>query len=301
MIKLKNILIKPKATLNECIITHSVLGNKVLLAKNRDRAYDAKVKVVRELIGDIELVYILDDETDWSEGMNSAGIGIVNSALMVNADEKEKKIIKHKGKVSEDGLKIRKALSYPSIAKAIQSLIKFSGKDKLDIGVKGHTFVADGKNSVSIEMTSKHSPVIDKMNRSLNHVRTNHGYEYKDSGYTSGANRKSSESRWNIAHAVLIKSKDTLDILDGLSGYYPVNMRDNPYRDKDKVQNSTDKDVLSTSSQILLNLTDLEITVRMDEEKSEYLGIIDRTPDWYEPKVKIMVEYIKNKKMDIKK
>jgi len=301
MIKLKDILTEGKALLRECIITHSVLGNKVLLAKNRDRAYDAKVKVVRELIGDIELVYILDDETDWSEGMNSAGIGIINSALMVNADEKEKKIIKHKGKVSEDGLKIRKALSYPTIAKSIESLVKFFGKDKLDIGVKGHTFIADPKNSVSIEMTSKHSPTINRMDRSLNHVRTNHGYEYKDSGYTSGANRKSSESRWNIAHAVLTKAKDPLDILDGLSGYYPVNMRDNPYRDKDKVQNATDKDVLSTSSQILLNLTDLEITVRMDEEKSEYLGIIDRTPDWYDPKIKIMVEYIKNKKMDIKK
>ena len=301
MIKLKDILTEGKALLRECIITHSILGDKVLLAKNRDRAYDAKVSVVRELIGDIELVYILDDDTDWSEGMNSSGIGIVNSALMVNADEKEKKIIKHKGKVSEDGLKIRKALSYPTIKEAVRSLVKFSGEDKLDIGVKGHTFVANPRSAISIEMTSKHSPVMKRMDRSLNHVRTNHGYEYKDSGYTSGPNKKSSKSRWDIAQLVLAKAKTPLDILDGLSGYYPVNMRDNPYRDKDKVQNATEKDVLSTSSQILLNLTDLEITVRMDEEKSEYLGIIDRTPDWYDPKIKIMVEYIKNKKMDIKK
>ena len=182
MIKLKNILFSPKSILRECIITHSILGDKVLLAKNRDRAYDAKVSVVRELIGDIELVYILDDDTDWSEGMNSSGIGIVNSALMVNADEKEKKIIKHKGKVSEDGLKIRKALSYPTIKEAVRSLVKFSGEDKLDIGVKGHTFVANPRSAISIEMTSKHSPVMKRMDRSLNHVRTNHGYEYKDSG-----------------------------------------------------------------------------------------------------------------------
>jgi len=301
MIKLKNILLTPNLTLRECIITHSVLGNKVLLAKNRDRAYDAKVKVVRELIGDVELVYILDDETDWSEGMNSAGIGIINSALMVNADEKEKKIIKHKGKVSEDGLKIRKALSYPTIAKSVQSIIKFFGKDKLDIGVKGHTFIVDTKNSISVEMTSKHSPVINKMDRDLNHVRTNHGYEYKDSGYTSGANRKSSESRWNIAHTVLTKAKVPSDILDGLGNYHPVNMRDNPYRDKDKVQNATSKDVLSTSTQILLNLTDLEMTVRMDKEKSEYLGIIDRTPEWYNPVIQVTVEYIDPEREDTPK
>jgi hypothetical protein len=48
--------------LNECIITHSLLDGKVLLAKNRDRAYTAKVSIVRELIGDVELVYILDNE-----------------------------------------------------------------------------------------------------------------------------------------------------------------------------------------------------------------------------------------------
>ena len=52
--------------LNECIITHSVLDGKVLLAKNRDRAYTAKVSIVRELLGDVELVYILDKDTDWS-------------------------------------------------------------------------------------------------------------------------------------------------------------------------------------------------------------------------------------------
>ena len=54
---------------------------------------------------------------------------------------------------------------------------------------------------------------------------------------------------------ILDKAKNPSDILDGLSGYYPVdNMRDNPYRDSDKVSNPTDRDVLSTSTQILMNL-----------------------------------------------
>jgi len=298
MIKLTDILSKNNPLLQECIITHSVLNNKVLLAKNRDRAYDAKVSVVRELIGDIELVYILDDDTDWSEGMNSAGIGIINSALMVNADEKEKKMIKRKGKVSEDGLKIRKALSYSKIAKVVKSIIHFYGEDVLDVGVKGHTFLADTKNSVSIEMTSRHKPAIKKLNRKHNHVRTNHGYKYTDSGYTSGPNKTSSEVRWKIAHKVLNTAKKPSDILDGLSGYYPVDMRNNPYRDKDMVQSPTSKDILSTTSQILMNLNDLIFTVRMDQDKSEYLGIDDRTPEWYDPKIKIKVEYSKNKKID---
>ena len=57
---------------------------------------------------------------------------------------------------------------------------------------------------------------------------------------------------------MLDKAKNPSDILDGLSGYYPVNnMRDNLYRDQDKVANPTDKDILSTSTQILMNLNDL--------------------------------------------
>jgi hypothetical protein len=46
----------------------------------------------------------------------------------------------------------------------------------------------------------------------------------------------------------------------------------------------------------MMNITDLEFTVRMDKEKSEYFGIDDRTPDSYEPKIKIKVEYVINKK-----
>jgi len=56
--------------INECIIAHTILDDKIILAKNRDRPYDAKVKIVRELINDVEMVYIVDNDTDWSEGMN---------------------------------------------------------------------------------------------------------------------------------------------------------------------------------------------------------------------------------------
>jgi hypothetical protein len=282
---------------NECIITHSILDKKVIMAKNRDRAYTAKVKVVRELVGQIEIVYILDDDTDWSEGMNSKGIGIINSALMVDADEKEKKKIKKGGKPSEDGLKIRRALMYPKLSETIKSIIKFTGKDKADVGVKGHTFVASKAKSFAIEMTSEQGPAIKELDRRLGHVRTNHGYEYGNAGYTSGQSKTSSHTRWDIAQKVLQKAKKPTDVLDGLSGYYPVNMKNNPYRNIDKVKNKTKKDVLSTTGQLMMNLTDLEFLVRMDSDKSEWLGIEDRTPDYYNPKIKIKVEYVKNTKV----
>ena len=71
-----------KKHIEECIAIASMFGNDMIIGKNRDRNYNPKLKVVRELTGyGIELCYVIDQDTDWSEGMNSYGIGIVNSAL----------------------------------------------------------------------------------------------------------------------------------------------------------------------------------------------------------------------------
>jgi len=282
--------------INECTIAHTIVQDKIILAKNRDRPYEANVKVVRELINDVEMVYIVDNDTDWSEGMNSCGTAIINSALMVNADEKEKKLAKKKGKPSEDGKKIRRALMFKKASESLTSIMNFTGDDDRNVGVKGHTFVATPNHTYAIEMTSEHKPVIKKLNRKQNHVRTNHGYDYKDSGYTSGPSKKSSELRWKFAQDMLDGAKTPYDVLNGLSAYYTNDMRNNPYRDVDKVKNPTDKDILSTTGQIMMNVTDMEFIVRMDKDKSKYFGIDDRTPDSYEPKIKIKVEYVINKK-----
>lgn len=282
--------------LNECIITHTVLNGDVILAKNRDRTYTAKVKIVRDLIGDVEVVYILDVDTDWSEGMNSYGIGVVNSALMVKADEKQKEKAKKTGKKVEDGLKIRTALGFKNINRAVDSIINFVGHDKKDVGVKGHTFVANPEESWAIEMTSKDKPVSRKLDRSKNHVRTNHGYEHKAAGYMAGPNKKSSESRWNIAQDVLDRAKKPKDILDGLSAYHDVDIRNNPYRDKEEVKNPTKKDILSTTGQIMMDLNNLVFEVRFDDDQSIYMGIEDRTPKNYKHKIKIVVKEVENKK-----
>jgi len=280
--------------INECIITHCVLDGKVILAKNRDRAYSPKIKVVRELIDDIEIVYILDKDTDWSEGMNSKGVGLLNSALMVSADEKEKKIVKKKGKPGPDGEKIRNALAKPKLSEVLSAVTSYKGSGKYSL--MGHTFICNHKNSFSIEVTSKHLPVVKRLDRKLNHVRTNHGYDYKDAGYTSGPARKSSYSRWKFAQKVLDNAITKDDILNGLSKEFNVDMRNNPYRNVDMVKNKTKDDILSTTGQILLDLKDLEMVVRIDKEHSHYLGIDDRTPKHYEPKIKIKVQYVNKSK-----
>jgi len=140
------------------------MNDKVLLAKNRDRAYNPTIGIVRELIDGVEVVYILDKDTDWSEGMNSHGIGILNSALMVTADENEKKIIKKKGgKPGPDGGKIRAALAKPKLSQAIRSITNYKGGGEYSL--MGHTFICSPKDSLSIEVTSKHIPVINRLDK----------------------------------------------------------------------------------------------------------------------------------------
>ena len=82
-----------KDLLKECIIVSKKFGNDMVLAKNRDRAYKPLIEIVHTFINEVEVVYLHDITTDWSEGMNEYGIGIVNSALMVGFDEKEKQLV----------------------------------------------------------------------------------------------------------------------------------------------------------------------------------------------------------------
>jgi len=87
----------------ECIIVSKEINNKFILAKNRDRAYKPTIEIIHTLLNGVEVVYLHDTITDWSEGMNEFGIGVVNSALLVGRDESEHKIVKKGGKPGPDG------------------------------------------------------------------------------------------------------------------------------------------------------------------------------------------------------
>ena len=132
-----------KHFLNECIIAAKKFGDDMVLAKNRDRMYKPDLEIIHTLINGVEVVYLHDITTDWSEGMNEYGIGIVNSSLLVGYDEKEKDIVSKTGKKSQDGARIRHSLGHKTLKEVLPEIVKY------DTGIKGHTFVADEKNVVS--------------------------------------------------------------------------------------------------------------------------------------------------------
>lgn len=268
------------STINECTSVGVSINGKVVLAKNRDRTYYPKVKIVRDIINGLEVAYMYDEDTDYSEGMNEAHIGIVNTTLQGKKDEKEKKTTNRLKKLNGDGHKIRTALGFDDVRKVVKSL------DLFDRGLGGHTTVAYENGFISIEKLSFGKPIMRKYNKNGVIVRANHGIAYPDQGYQFGKDRESSLSRVNYATKEARIADSPEDLLSKLRTHHrDVHGYLEPYRTNYKVW---------TSSQILLNVTDLEMIFVVDEN-ADFVGIEDRLPKGYVPKISIKIEKLETK------
>lgn len=277
MLTFRQFLSESRIRLAECIGLTMNAGGKVIVAKNRDRAYKPDLEIIHTLIDGTEVAYLHDVTTDWSEGMNEAGIGIVNTALFVGYDEDEKKILKSGGKPSKDGARIRYALSKKSIEEVVKAVSSYKG------GVKGHTIIASPDAVYTVELTSQHKAHIIRHEPGTFLVRTNHGDEYLDAGYTQAddpEDYKSSVARREGAINLLHNVTKPEEVLPALrTQLYDKHSNLNVVRDTNK---------MNTSSQLLLNLTDL--TLELDyfpEQTDKMLGVQEDLPDDYIPKLTI--------------
>lgn len=274
--------------INECVVAAVKLPDGIFLAKNRDRGYKAKVKIVHEILHGTEIVFWHDLDTDWSEGMNEFGIGIVNSSLLVIKDEKEGKIDQKvtddgkvkKKKMTHDGLRIRKALTYHTIDEAISCLKgQFNGGKPLS----GQTIISDGNKTFVLEITSRFDPIVKQIDDDQKVVvRTNHGVYNHKAGYTVGRKKESSHTRMNVAQEELEKVQNGSEILDVLKGKHQNDPFLNPYR----VRNPYN---MQTTGQILMDLERKTILCRMDRKEGSFEGIQNKLPTHYIPKINIVV------------
>ena len=267
----------PKKQVSECVAFSKKFGNDVVLGKNRDRNYTPELKVVREISGNgNEVCYVQDQDTDWSEGMNSNGIGLVNSALFVKRDEKDFDKSKKEKAPSKDGIRIRHALSKDTLTEVVKSLVNF------DTGVKGHTIVSDGNKLVVIENTSRTSPKVKVHDISKSPVvRSNHGIEHPEQGYTRGDDRVSSELRMKNASKLLGKEKNYKEIFPQ---FYNHTQEMGPKYDLVRAQNK-----LWTSSQILMNLNKKEMILYLIPGAVKFVGVENRLPKNHESKINLKV------------
>ena len=257
--------------LTECTSVGVSIDNKIILAKNRDRTYNPQLKIIREIINGIEACYMYDIDTDYSEGMNEKHVGIVNTTLQGKEDEKEQKIIHKHQKLSADGHKIRNALGHSDVDKIIDLL------DLYKRGLGGHTTVGYKDGFVSIEKIRMGKPTITKYTKDDIIVRTNHGIAYPDQGYQGGTDRESSLSRAFHATKDARAAKKPEELLKMLRTHHNAPGYLEPYRTNYKVW---------TSSQILMNLTDLVLIFVVDEN-AKFLGVENRLPKGYTPKIQI--------------
>ena len=287
-----------KDTLNECTVAGVRLKDGIILAKNRDRGYTAEMEMVHELLDDVEIAYWHDIDTDWSEGINEFGIGIVNSSLMVNDDEKESDKIKAAKEEKEhnkykkmspkhatDGAKIRQVLCQKNLRDAVKVLISTRGDGSSKFkGVSGESIISDGKEIYIIEHSSVDVPVIKKLKGDRKvAVRTNHGIYHKDLGYQNGPKKVSSDSRLELAKKNLKNAKTDQDVLDILKKKYKKDPMLNPYRTDNKFH-------MQTVGQIMMNCDKKTITIRLDKKHGEFTGMEKLLPKGYEPKIKIKIE-----------
>jgi hypothetical protein len=264
----------------ECIIVSKEINDKFILAKNRDRAYNPSLEIVHTIIDGVEVAYLHDLITDWSEGLNENGIGVVNSALLVGHDEAEAKLVKKAGKPGPDGDKMRNIIKQPTLMKAVRAALQYKGKSGLSL--KGHTFVSSPKHMVSIETTSKHKPDVKLQNSESPVVRTNHGHMFTDAGYTHGEKYLSSKMRKISAEKSVDKVEDWKQIALAMrKEYFPTKPQLNMKRDTKE---------MSTSSQTVMNLTDKVLQITYFKNKvNEFKGINRQLPDGYQPKITIEV------------
>ena len=271
--------------LRECIIVSKEVNDKFILAKNRDRGYHPKLEVIHELIDGVEVAYLHDQVTDWSEGMNEFGLGVVNSALLVGYDEAEGKLVQNMRGYGEDGKKMRSIFSKKTIKEAIQATLVWKGnKNK---GLSGHTFISTPKQMVSVENIPNLKPQLELQNTESPVVRTNHGHVYIGAGYSDGKKYLSSKMRQLSAQKIIDKITDWKQVGAALR---------KQFFKKDSILNMRkDTTKMWTSSQTVMNLTDRILEVNYYPHKvKEFNGIINKLPKDYKPKIQININQLKS-------
>lgn len=268
--------------IDECIIVGGEVDGDHVLAKSRDRNYHARVKIIRDLLDDgTEIVYFEDLDTGYAEGMNSHGLGVINSALSIADDEKAKD--KTKGKVnSDDGPRMINALQYQDIDEAIKSLVGFMG------GIKGHTFVGNPQSLYSIEMSSAHTPVITPLDPTTGFdVRTNHGMDHDGAGYSPERRPEdymSSKIRKAQAEVELSDIADFEEIAPALA-----QQNFEPGSNNNMLRRTEPDSGMATTSQVAMHLPKKEFIFYYFPDECDFEGVMDKTPEDYKPQINIKV------------
>jgi len=191
-------------------------------AKNRDRNYIPTLDFIEDTTHGVERIMMHDQVTGYKEGINSAGVSILNTSLDVYDDESE--VEAGTTETSPDGRHIAEALLRKDPLDAVKLLIKRK--------LGGCTIVFNEKDCYLIEATDDDGKAqyrfkVKKIDPRNTVARSNHGIWLKDAGYqrkpgnrSETQSRISSESRLLQAQEVVEGAQDPEDLVDGMCQVY---------------------------------------------------------------------------------
>jgi hypothetical protein len=191
-------------------------------AKNRDRNYTPTLDFIEDTDHDIGRMMMHDQVTGYREGINSAGLSILNTSLDVYDDETEVEA----GEVdsSPDGEIIAQALLYRDPLDAVKLLVRRH--------LGGCTIVFNQDDLYLIEATDDDGTApyrykAKKIGKNDTVARSNHGLWLTDAGYQRNPDdesetlgRISSESRLAQAQALVGAATKPQDLVDGMCQVY---------------------------------------------------------------------------------
>ncbi len=236
-------------------------------AKNRDRNYSTSIRVVNSNRDGIQRLFIDDQTTRWTEGINEYGLSIISASFSVKSDEKEgeKVFLKNKEKkpiISPGGLAIRNALRLKTPKEAAKYLIEKELAGATFIFNPEKCYLLEGGFTVTEEDADTENPreyiynLKEITQKDGYCVRTNHGIDLKMLGYSAKASdpylqaaRKSSETRREIVNDYLRDNtiNNPHEFLEALSQKPNKDKFMNPIRTGD-----VKKSEMVTTGQILL-------------------------------------------------
>ena len=208
--------------------------------KNRDKIQKPLIRVRKSFRRKMERLYIWDDKTKYTEGINEHGVGILSSPLDVS-DE------------TVDGFKIRTAL----FSKSVNGAVKFL-KTSL---VPGHHLVFDSNKAVVVESDGQ-SVSVKKLRDDEILVRGNCGLAFPD--------KEDEDEQVRLA-----KVKEGLRFATGVESVMDIlSMDDDENPDLNPLRKTEKRRTMRTTGQLLIVPSEMTLhyraiwgEVRFDLEK----------------------------------
>lgn len=227
-----------------------------VIAKNRDRNYKPIIRIRKSFRNDMERLYIWDERTKYSEGVNEFGVGVISASVQVKEDEAEgaKAVTKDKSYTkkkrvfySPDGLRLRTALFEKTALDVTNKLIELEIPGNTIIADKERCFILEGAFIEGDEYVYK----VAEVAKNNIVVRTNHGIFLPWTGYninieSQREKRIGSEVRYEKV-AKAMRSVFTFEqFLDAMSDESDENPQMNPLRV------DLQKNAMRTTGQIII-------------------------------------------------